>query len=109
MALDSSEASPGFDWVDPLALAASLTPEERMIGDRAGARAPGMTLVAHRLRRRRRHITRASPDMQGGDGISGDDHVMRRAANLETVNTHARARDVRAPDVGRTIIGESAF
>jgi glutaryl-CoA dehydrogenase len=54
-------------------------------------------------------IARAARDMHGGNGISGEYHVMRHAANLETVNTYEGAHDVHALILGRAITGESAF
>ncbi|HUZ13146.1 MAG TPA: acyl-CoA dehydrogenase [Caulobacteraceae bacterium] len=54
-------------------------------------------------------IARVSRDMHGGNGISGDYHVMRHAANLETVNTYEGAHDVHALILGRAITGENAF
>jgi glutaryl-CoA dehydrogenase len=54
-------------------------------------------------------IARAARDMHGGNGISGEYHVMRHAANLETVNTYEGAHDVHALILGRAITGENAF
>ena len=54
-------------------------------------------------------IAREARDIHGGNGISGDYHVMRHAANLETVNTYEGAHDVHALILGRAITGESAF
>jgi glutaryl-CoA dehydrogenase len=54
-------------------------------------------------------IARAARDMHGGNGISGEYHVMRHAMNLETVNTYEGAHDVHALILGRAITGESAF
>jgi glutaryl-CoA dehydrogenase len=54
-------------------------------------------------------IAREARDMHGGNGISGEYHVMRHAANLETVNTYEGAHDVHALILGRAITGESAF
>ncbi|MBV8684747.1 MAG: acyl-CoA dehydrogenase [Caulobacteraceae bacterium] len=54
-------------------------------------------------------IARVARDMHGGNGISGDYHVMRHAANLETVNTYEGAHDVHALILGRAITGENAF
>ena len=48
-------------------------------------------------------------DIHGGNGISGEYHVMRHAANLETVNTYEGAHDVHALILGRAITGENAF
>jgi glutaryl-CoA dehydrogenase len=54
-------------------------------------------------------IARVSRDMHGGNGISGEYHVMRHAANLETVNTYEGAHDVHALILGRAITGMNAF
>jgi glutaryl-CoA dehydrogenase len=54
-------------------------------------------------------IARTARDMHGGNGIAGEYHVMRHAANLETVNTYEGAHDVHALILGRAITGESAF
>jgi glutaryl-CoA dehydrogenase len=54
-------------------------------------------------------IARAARDIHGGNGISGEYHVMRHAQNLETVNTYEGAHDVHALILGRAITGESAF
>ena len=54
-------------------------------------------------------IARVARDMHGGNGISGEYHVMRHAQNLETVNTYEGAHDVHALILGRAITGESAF
>jgi len=54
-------------------------------------------------------IAREARDIHGGNGIAGEYHVMRHAANLETVNTYEGAHDVHALVLGRAITGESAF
>lgn len=54
-------------------------------------------------------IAREARDIHGGNGISGDYHVMRHSANLETVNTYEGAHDVHALILGRAITGENAF
>lgn len=54
-------------------------------------------------------IARLSRDMHGGNGISIEYHVMRHAANLETVNTYEGAHDVHALILGRAITGLQAF
>src|ERR1700753_2477559 len=48
-------------------------------------------------------IARMSRDMHGGNGIQIEYHVMRHAANLETVNTYEGAHDVHALILGRAI------
>jgi glutaryl-CoA dehydrogenase len=54
-------------------------------------------------------IARQARDMHGGNGISAEFHVMRHAANLETVNTYEGTHDVHALIMGRAITGLSAF
>ncbi len=54
-------------------------------------------------------VARAARDIHGGNGISGEYHVMRHAMNLETVNTYEGAHDVHALILGRAITGENAF
>nr|WP_284947923.1 acyl-CoA dehydrogenase [Acidisoma sp. PAMC 29798] len=54
-------------------------------------------------------IARAARDMHGGNGISAEFHVMRHAANLETVNTYEGTHDIHALILGRAITGIPAF
>ncbi len=54
-------------------------------------------------------VARAARDMHGGNGISGEYHVMRHLMNLETVNTYEGAHDVHALILGRAITGLAAF
>jgi glutaryl-CoA dehydrogenase len=54
-------------------------------------------------------IARIARDMHGGNGISAEFHVMRHAANLETVNTYEGTHDVHALIIGRAITGLAAF
>jgi glutaryl-CoA dehydrogenase len=54
-------------------------------------------------------IARVARDMHGGNGIQIGYHVMRHAANLETVNTYEGAHDVHALIIGRAITGIQAF
>jgi glutaryl-CoA dehydrogenase len=54
-------------------------------------------------------IARTARDMHGGNGISAEFHVMRHAANLETVNTYEGTHDVHALILGRAITGIPAF
>ncbi|MFL6857829.1 MAG: acyl-CoA dehydrogenase [Allosphingosinicella sp.] len=54
-------------------------------------------------------IARQARDMHGGNGISAEFHVMRHAANLETVNTYEGTHDVHALILGRAITGIAAF
>ena len=54
-------------------------------------------------------IARTARDMHGGNGISEEFHVLRHAANLETVNTYEGTHDVHALILGRAITGIPAF
>ncbi|MEW6257179.1 MAG: acyl-CoA dehydrogenase [Pseudomonadota bacterium] len=54
-------------------------------------------------------IARQARDMHGGNGISAEFHVMRHAANLETVNTYEGTADIHALIIGRAITGIQAF
>ena len=54
-------------------------------------------------------IARVARDMHGGNGIQAEYHVMRHAANLETVNTYEGTHDVHALILGRAITGLQAF
>jgi len=54
-------------------------------------------------------IARVARDMHGGNGISAEFHVMRHAANLETVNTYEGTHDVHGLVIGRAITGIAAF
>lgn len=54
-------------------------------------------------------IAREARDMHGGNGICDEYHVIRHAANLETVNTYEGTHDIHALILGRAITGEQAF
>jgi glutaryl-CoA dehydrogenase len=54
-------------------------------------------------------IARTARDMHGGNGISAEFHVMRHAANLESVNTYEGTHDIHALIIGRAITGHAAF
>ncbi|MFT6772478.1 MAG: glutaryl-CoA dehydrogenase [Paracoccaceae bacterium] len=54
-------------------------------------------------------IARQARDMHGGNGIMAEYHVMRHAANLETVNTYEGTHDVHALIIGRAQTGLQAF
>lgn len=54
-------------------------------------------------------IARMARDMHGGNGIQAEYHVIRHAANLETVNTYEGTHDVHALILGRAITGLQAF
>ena len=54
-------------------------------------------------------IARMARDMHGANGVQIEYHVMRHAANLETVNTYEGTHDVHALVLGRAITGIPAF
>jgi glutaryl-CoA dehydrogenase len=54
-------------------------------------------------------IARAARDMHGGNGITGEYHVMRHLMNLETVNTYEGTHDIHALILGRAQTGIQAF
>lgn len=54
-------------------------------------------------------IARVARDMHGGNGISAEFHVIRHAANLETVNTYEGTHDIHGLILGRAITGIPAF
>ena len=54
-------------------------------------------------------IAREARDMHGGNGIQSSYHVMRHAANLETVNTYEGTHDIHALILGRAQTGLQAF
>jgi glutaryl-CoA dehydrogenase len=54
-------------------------------------------------------IARAARDMHGGNGITGEYHVIRHAQNLETVNTYEGTHDIHALILGRAQTGIQAF
>src|SRR5262249_16238162 len=54
-------------------------------------------------------IARSARDMHGGNGIQIGYHVMRHAANLETVNTYEGTHDVHALILGRAQTGLQPF
>src|SRR3569623_925475 len=54
-------------------------------------------------------IARMARDMHGANGVQIEYHVMRHAANLETVNTYEGTHDIHALILGRAITGIQAF
>ncbi len=54
-------------------------------------------------------IARTARDIHGGNGISGEYHIMRHAMNLETVNTYEGTHDIHALILGRAMTGIQAF
>jgi len=54
-------------------------------------------------------IARVARDMHGGNGITGEYHVIRHSQNLETVNTYEGTHDVHALILGRAQTAIQAF
>ena len=54
-------------------------------------------------------IARVARDMHGGNGITGEFHVIRHSQNLETVNTYEGTHDIHALILGRAQTGLQAF
>jgi glutaryl-CoA dehydrogenase len=76
----------------------------------AGKMAPEMISIVKRNNcGKALDIARIARDMHGGNGIQAEYHVMRHAANLETVNTYEGTHDVHALILGRAITGIQAF
>ncbi|MEX0346728.1 MAG: acyl-CoA dehydrogenase [Rhizobiaceae bacterium] len=76
----------------------------------AGKMAPEMISIVKRNNcGKALDIARQARDMHGGNGIQIEYHVMRHAANLETVNTYEGTHDVHALILGRAQTGIQAF
>ncbi len=54
-------------------------------------------------------ISRTARDMLGGNGISGDYHIIRHVMNMEVVNTLEGTHDIHALVLGRAQTGIGAF
>ena len=80
------------------------------IKDEQGKLAPEMISVVKRNNcGKALEIARTARDMFGGNGIVDEYHVMRHAANLETVNTYEGTHDIHSLILGRAITGLQAF
>ena len=76
----------------------------------AGTLAPEMISIMKRNNcGKALNIARDARDMLGGNGIIGEYHIIRHAANLETVNTYEGTSDIHALILGRAITGHQAF
>jgi glutaryl-CoA dehydrogenase len=76
----------------------------------AGRMAPEMiSLIKRNNCGKALDIARVARDMHGGNGISGEYHVMRHSQNLEAVNTYEGTHDVHALILGRAQTGLQAF
>ena len=76
----------------------------------AGRMAPEMISIVKRNNAGKAlEIARMARDMHGGNGIQEEYHVMRHAANLETVNTYEGTHDIHALILGRAMTGIPAF
>lgn len=90
-----------------LGLEAALTLSRQF--DEGTGSLPAISLLKRNNCAKALTIARAARDMLGGNGISGEYHVMRHVQNLETVNTYEGTSDVHALILGRAITGENAF
>jgi glutaryl-CoA dehydrogenase len=76
----------------------------------AGSMAPEMiSLIKRNNCGKALEIARLARDMHGGNGITGEYHVIRHAQNLETVNTYEGTHDIHALILGRAQTGIQAF
>jgi len=76
----------------------------------AGQMAPEMiSLIKRNNCGKALDIARTARDMHGGNGITGEFHVIRHAQNLETVNTYEGTHDIHALILGRAQTGLQAF
>jgi glutaryl-CoA dehydrogenase len=76
----------------------------------AGSMAPEMiSLIKRNNCGKALEIARLARDMHGGNGITGEFHVIRHAQNLETVNTYEGTHDIHALILGRAQTGIQAF
>jgi glutaryl-CoA dehydrogenase len=76
----------------------------------AGQMAPEMiSLIKRNNCGKALDIARVARDMHGGNGITGEYHVIRHAQNLETVNTYEGTHDIHALILGRAQTGLQAF
>jgi glutaryl-CoA dehydrogenase len=73
------------------------------------AAAPMISLLKRNNCGKALDIARIARDMHGANGISEEYHVMRVAANLETVNTYEGTHDIHALVLGRAMTGIQAF
>ncbi len=80
----------------------------RMMDD--GRCAPEMiSMLKRNSTLKARDIIREARDIHGGNGISGEYHVMRHLMNMETVTTYEGTHDVHALILGRAQTGIQAF
>jgi glutaryl-CoA dehydrogenase len=77
--------------------------------ERGKAAPPAVSLMKRNNCGKALDIARIARDMHGGNGISEEFHVMRVAANLETVNTYEGTHDIHALILGRAQTGIQAF
>lgn len=77
--------------------------------DQAKGSPEGISLLKRNNCGKALEIARMARDMLGGNGIIAGFHVMRHAANLETVNTYEGTHDIHALILGRAQTGIQAF
>jgi len=90
-----------------LGLAAALRLGRMMEAGKAAP--PSISLLKRNNCGKALDIARIARDMHGGNGISGEYHVMRVLSNLETVNTYEGTHDIHALILGRAQTGIQAF
>jgi alkylation response protein AidB-like acyl-CoA dehydrogenase len=131
---DRTSAAVSFDWSDPFLLNDQLTEDEHLIRDTASAFAEEklrprivaayqnettdrlifnemfeLGLVKRNNCGKALDIARQARDIQGGNGIMGEYHIISHAQNLETVNTYEGTHDIHALILGRAQTGLQAF
>ena len=77
--------------------------------ERGTAQPPSISLMKRNNCGKALDVARMARDMHGGNGISGEYHVIRHMVNLETVNTYEGTHDVHALILGRAMTGLQAF
>ena len=78
--------------------------------DKEGRIAPEMiSMIKRQNCGKALEIARIARDMLGGNGISDEFHVIRHAANLESVNTYEGTHTIHGLILGRAITGIPAF
>ncbi|MFN3644760.1 MAG: acyl-CoA dehydrogenase [Gemmobacter sp.] len=97
------------DMMSDIALGLQGSLQVGRLMDAANAAPEMISIVKRNNCGRALDIARMARDMHGGNGIQEDYHVMRVAANLETVNTYEGTHDVHALILGRAVTGLQAF
>jgi alkylation response protein AidB-like acyl-CoA dehydrogenase len=88
-------SKPLFQWDDPFQFEKQLSEEKRLVHDTT--------------REYAQDIARLSRDIQGGNGISDEFHVMHHMVNLKSINTYERTNDIHALIPGRAMTDLQKF